>query len=400
MGRVPTAVTMLLAVVAGAVAEAQVVTEEIFLQDALINHPGLSAAAAAAAAAVGARQQAGMFANPDLAWELEDPDQSARQSTWRLSWRLPVDGRRHRIAAADAAVAAATADVETERVQLRRELRALFAAWYIASEREVVLRQQLEETGRLAARVRARVEHGEASGVEAWRLGLEVEILSHRLAVACAATGAGRAATAAWSALVGEGATPARPRLAHPPTSVDVEARPDVAARAHHVAEAAAAQRLAGQVLAAPEVSVGWLELREPSASLDGAVFGVAWSLPLFDRNQAARSVAEAEEASARAELELARRRAEEQAEMALTSFSRLFRAVSAERPPAAAGDVIDSVRAAFDAGEASLTDLLDALRTTTEVRLTRLETLAAALEAQRELEAAMGAPLIPGGAS
>ena len=55
---------------------------------------------------------------------------------------------------------------------------------------------------------------------------------------------------------------------------------------------------------------------------------------------------------------------------------------------------------AAFEAGEASLTDVLDALRASVDVQLARLESLDQALAAERELEAAIGRPILPGGSS
>jgi len=61
---------------------------------------------------------------------------------------------------------------------------------------------------------------------------------------------------------------------------------------------------------------------------------------------------------------------------------------------------VVDAMLAAFEAGEASLTDVLDALRVTVDVRMARLETLARALAAERELEAALGRAVPPGGSS
>ena len=61
---------------------------------------------------------------------------------------------------------------------------------------------------------------------------------------------------------------------------------------------------------------------------------------------------------------------------------------------------MVDGMLAAFEAGEASLTDVLDALRATLDVRLVRLETFARALAAERDLEAALGRPVIFGGKS
>ena len=62
--------------------------------------------------------------------------------------------------------------------------------------------------------------------------------------------------------------------------------------------------------------------------------------------------------------------------------------------------EVADVVFAAFEAGEASLTDVLDAWRATVDARLARLETLAHTLAAEREFEAAIGRPVLSGDGS
>jgi outer membrane protein TolC len=62
--------------------------------------------------------------------------------------------------------------------------------------------------------------------------------------------------------------------------------------------------------------------------------------------------------------------------------------------------DVAVAVFAAFEAGEASLTDVLDALRASVGVQMARLDSFDQALLAERELEAAIGRPIVPGGSS
>jgi cobalt-zinc-cadmium efflux system outer membrane protein len=248
--------------------------------------------------------------------------------------------------------------------------------------------------------VRARAEQGEAAGVEARRLALEVEVISRHLAAASADARAQQTAAAAWSALVTDGAQPERPLLPPPPYSVDVDKRPDLEALAQRVAEAEARQRLKKRVLEPPEVSVGRLEIRDATQSFDGPLLALAWPLPIFDRNQGNRQAAAAQVERARSELEAARRRAVQHAQAALASYSNLYRAGAPTAAGADDDDVVGSVLAAFSAGEASLTDVLDSLRTTVDVQMARLETLAGALAAERELEAAIGRQILPGESS
>jgi cobalt-zinc-cadmium efflux system outer membrane protein len=391
----------LLALTAAMPSSAQGLTEKQFLDDALTDHPRIAAAEADLAVESGTRRQAGVVSNPELDWEREDLGSVVRQDTWKLSWRLPLDGRKHRIAGADAAVAASEAMVDATRLDVRLELRELFAAWYLAGEREQVLNDHLDTTRQLTAWLRARADQGEAAGVEARRLELEVEVLSRQLAEANAETRARKAATATWSDLVVGGSQPERPALAPPPASVDLSDRPDLAALELEVAEAEARQRVTKRVLAPPEVTLGWLDLRDDTRSFDGPVFGLTWPMPLFDRNQGNRDASTAEVDRARAELEAARRGAQQLADAALASYAALYGAVApGTTSRKVEGDVVGSLLAAFAAGEASLTDVLDGVRTTIDVQLARLDTLAAALAAERQLEAALGRPILPGGTS
>ena len=294
MRRISCVSAALLAFAAVTPASAQRLTEQQFLDDALADHPRIAAAEAKADGVSGTRRQAGVFSNPELDWEREDLGSVLRQDAWKLSWRLPFDGRKHRIAGADAAVAASEAMVASTRLDVRLELRELFAAWYLAGERERVLRDQLDMARRLADWLRARADQGEAAGVEARRLELEVEVLSHQLAEAIAEA----------RALVTDVSDPARPTLAPPPAVADLDDRPDLLALEHRVAEAEARQRISNRVLAPPEITVGWLDLRDDSRSFDGPVLGITWPMPLFDRNQGSRYAASAALDLARAEKE------------------------------------------------------------------------------------------------
>jgi len=400
MSRASWALALLLAMAGSTPSHAQNLTEQKFLENALASHPGIAAAEADVAAASGVRRQTGLFDNPIITWERENPDVAPRQDTWRLSWRLPFDGRRHRVAAAEAAVAASASEVETARLTARLEMRSLFASWYIATEREAVLLENLDRTRHLADWLRARAEEGEAAGIEARRLDLEVEVLEREAAVVSAEARARRSAAAVWSAPVTGDVAPARPPLAAPPASANIGDRPDLKALAHRVAAAESQHQLQRRVLEPPEISVGWLEIRGNLQSFDGPVLGVAWPLPVFDRNQGTRRAAAAEADRARSELEFARRRAEQHAHAALASYSDLFKVVVHGGASTAENDVADAVLAAFAAGEASLTDMLDALRATVGVEMARLETFARALDAERELEAALGRPVLSGGSS
>jgi len=392
---------LLLLVVAGCMpVSAQVMTELEFLDSALANHPAVAAAEAAEVAAAGARRQAGIVSNPVISWEREEPAAAIRQDTLVLDWQLPFDGRKHRKAAGDAALAAASDDLSATELNVRLEIRSLYAAWYIAAEREALLEGNLDRTSRLARWLRARAEEGEAAGIEAHRLDLEVEVLERELGAARAAARAERASAAVWCDLVAGQVRPQRPLLPIPPAAVDVGDRSDLQAVAHRVAEAEAVHRLRKRVLEPPGVSLGWTRLGEGGLNVDGPVYGFAWPVPVFDRSQGNREVAAAEVSFVRSRLELETRMAEQRAQAALASYTDLYSAAVPVKPSAERFDVAAAAFAAFEAGEASLTDVLDSLRASVSVQMARLDSLDRALAAERELEGAIGRPILPGGSS
>ena len=400
MSRLSWASVLLMALAWSTLSYAQMLTEQEFLEHALTNHPAITGAEAAETAAAGGRRQAGIIDNPVISWEREDPDIALRQDTWRLNWRLPFDGRKHRVAAGDAAVAASSFDLQGTRLGIRLEMRSLFAAWYVADERAAVLQTHLDRTSRLARWLRARAEEGEAAGVEARRLDLEVEVFEREAVAARAEARARRVAAAVWCEVVTNEVRPQRPYLVVPPKVVDAGERPGLKATAHRVAQAEAQHRLQRRVFEPPEISLGWMEVSDGVQAFDGPVLALAWPVPVFDRNQGNRDAAAANVVGARSQLELETRLAEQRARAALATYTDLFPTATPLGVDSADFDVAAAVFAAFEAGEASLTDVLDSLRASVGVQMARLESLDRALAAERELEAAIGRPLTPGGSS
>ena len=400
MNRASWAFALLLVVTGSMPIHAQVLTEQQFLDDTLPGHPAIAAAEAEVTAASGVRRQAGIVDNPEIAWEREDPDFVLRQDTFVLDWRLPFDGRRHRMDAADAGIGASSSELEATRLRIRLEMRSLFASWYIAAQREAVLQANLDRTRRLSDRMEARAQDGESSGLEARRIALEVEMLGLEAAAARADAQARRLAAASWSAQVTGDAEPARPPLPPPPSSPDIGDRYDIRALSYGVVAAESRHQLQKRMLEPPTIRLGWTEIADGVRSSDGPVLGIAWPLPLFDRNQGRREAASAEVSRAQFELEVAQKKALEQSRAALASYTELHTMVVSGAAVEADSDVVDTMLAVFEAGEASLTDVLDALRATVDVRMARIEILAHALAAERELEAAMGRPILSGGNS
>lgn len=158
------------------------------------------------------------------------------------------------------------------------------------------------------------------------------------------------------------------------------------------LAAAELTRKAAGRFLRSPEVSLGWQRQELGPESVDGPILGLSWSVPLFDRKQAAREASEAGVEAAQARVEIAQREVNAEREAAERSYSRLREALARARQEHASIErMLDGAEAAFRLGEASLTDLLETHRSVTEAELAALDLHQAALAAARELERLAG---------
>jgi cobalt-zinc-cadmium efflux system outer membrane protein len=317
----------------------------------------------------------------------EEPGSAVSRTDVMVSWKLPDGARGPVVSAREQAVAAAELRRTQRLADLRSEMRGVYAEWALAVERERRLGDHARRVAALAAREAARAERGEASGLEARRLELAASALGSRVALAAAAGERARAVAGQWHRGLPATAVPDLPELAMPadepaPRSVLV------AAAATDLEAALLERRAAGRFVRSPELAFGWQREEVGTESLDGPVFGFAWSLPLFDRNRAERAAADAAIAAARARQELVERRVEAEREAARASLARLAAALAEAHEALALGErMLDGAEAAFRLGETGVTDLLDTHRTLVEAELAALDLHEAALAAHRELE-------------
>lgn len=342
--------------------------------------------------------RAGLYTNPEIGFEREAPRGGVGQDTWSIAWTPPLDGRFFTSrAAARAGLRAAEFDLEAARLALRSELRADFASWALAKERARVASGLAKLVERLAAAMSAQASQGEASGLAARRLSLaRVEIQSEE-ARAVTEVQTALARILGWGDELAMDGTPIRPPLPPSPTdSALAGGPPDVLARRQELVQARLLSNLANRFWAIPELSFGWQTIREEQGDLEGPTFGVRWPLPIFDRRQAERVEAKGRTSAAEGRARLAETRARANFEAARAAYSRLRQSAEAALEAEAAGErVVDSAVAVFEAGESDVTDLLESLRGVLSARLAALDLYAAALEAHRDLERAVGRPLL-----
>ncbi len=376
------------------------VTEEQFLAALGEDHAAVRALGEDLARAEATRRRAGTLGNPRLEFWREQPDANPRVTNWTLGWTPPLDGRFGLgKKATDAGVASAREQLAFDRAGLRREMRRVFAEWSLAHERQRLLARRLERVGALAEQERQRARVGAESGLSARRLVLAEAEVRSALREAEAGRARAEAEARAWQPGLEGDAVPALPPLARPPEGVDAGSSPRVRSAEHQLEQAQLESRLAGRFWGFPTLQAGVQRLEEGGAAQSGPIFAAGWSIPLFDRGQGARAEARrrAEIAASRMKQVQALTRAD--VDGGLNAYRSLFDAVREAQEASGETDrVIDAATAAYRAGEASLTDLLDALGSAFETRLRELDTRALALNAHRDLEAALGRPLTDGG--
>jgi len=389
---------LLLGAAAPAAQGEEFLTENEFLGALAEEHPAVAAQMGRVAAAEAARRRAKIFANPTLEFTAEGPQGTLREDSWSLAWAPPLEGRRRlSISAAESGLAAARSALASKQLELRLQMREVFAAWALSQERRDLLAIHTDRLEALARRMEDRAEGGEESGLSARRVRLEATDARASLAVAEADLSRSRFNVLAWSPTMGLN-RPARPALPTPPTALDVAGRRDLEAHRFEVEQTRLEEQLSRRFMRFPQLLVGWKTLKQAEVQLDGPVFGFTWSVPLSDRQQAGRLQAAQQHRVAEARLAFATQQAEANVAAAATTYRRL-RSAALEMAAGTRnlGRMIEGAVAAYEQGESGITDLLDTVRSVISTELAELDLLAATLRAHRDLEAATGLTLLEG---
>ncbi len=390
-------------------ARAETMTETDLL--ARLNaDPTLRAATEAEAAAARARAAtAGQLTAPTISFSREDSGDAGVEQTWAARWTPPwASQRRHARGQAEAEIAQAESRGNLARLGLRDSLRAAYADWALATERQQLAEGYRADIERLVTLESARADAGEIPGLSVRRLALagqRITLRANRFAVDT------RLARGRLEALVGplpDAAVPVMPTLPPQPTprSASAEGEPsrDEAAsdaqamdREHPQsrAAAAAAERdrfavaRARSAIALPEIELGWRRVRADGLTADGPVLGAAWRVPLPGRRRAKVAAAEAVAAGS-----AARQARQEAMAIAVRSAAQDVYAqhhAQASTLPEPDDRLRQASVEAYRLGEGSLTDLLDTFEALHAAAMGRLDLLADALAAHRALEQAVG---------
>ncbi len=344
---------------------------------------------------------AGLFFNPTLSYSRErvggSPD--TVEQGWMLAQTFDVSGRRglHR-EAASRRVAAVTASNASRRLEMAAEISRSFHAALFCQESIRATETWAQRYTHVEGIVGKLARAGEASGYDRRRLERERQTVEARLAVERAERERIVARLAALTGLpaVLEVSGELLP-LPLPPDGTALarlDQRPDLQALSRR-AEAVELEGRAAQRGGIPDVTVG-IGPRLVDNGLtreNGVVLSLSVPLLVFDRQQAGRQRAAALALQARAEYRLARSHAEGELR-GLYRQAEGLRAAAAEyrsRALAASPELLRIAEAAYQGGESSLLELLDAYRGALEAETTALELEQRAREARIEYDLLTG---------
>ena len=165
---------------AGGSAQASALTLEQALAQALRDNPDYLAARQETAAAAGARQQAGLLPNPELAFEVEDTRSASQTRSITLTQPFELGGKRAaRVAVAEANAGVVDADLEARRYALRADIIQGFYELLLAAEGVRLAEQSQALAQRSLDSSGAQIRAGKLSPVSGTRA--EVEQVTQRL---------------------------------------------------------------------------------------------------------------------------------------------------------------------------------------------------------------------------
>jgi len=335
--------------------------------------------------------------NPTL--ELaRDKTGATRETTWQLAQSLDLSGRRGlRRDAARHRLEATEAENLARRGERSAELRRAF---HDLLRRQETLRAidawaaRFATVGRVVDKL---ARAGEVAGYDRRRLEREQRGAEARLAETRAELALSRARL---EALVGrEVDVPLTGRLAPevPPTLPLLQARlaerPEFAALAARAEAATADNAAAGRNLPDLTVGIGGKRVDDGPLRENSNLLMLSFSLPLFDRQQAGDRRSAAQAMAARAELGLARQRADGELAGLHRQTTELIVAARRYRGEAAASsaDLLRIAETSYRAGEATILELLDAYRGALEAETTALDLEWKAREARIDLDQLTG---------
>lgn len=348
------------------------------------------------------RTEAGLWANPSLGASRERPNGPTgprREDTFQIIQPVDISGRRGlRKEAGNLRLKAAEGDRDAIRAELVQRVRLTFHQNLLHQERLKRLEAAVARVSRLVGALERQEKAGEASGAERRRAQREWDGLMARLAQERAALQRAQEqlnVLAQWEGPTGvlEGnLVPEAP----PPLDEVLKALPGAPIQRSSQQEARALDleaRASRRWMPEFNLGAGVKRWEEGGMKGSGAIFSLGVTLPAWNRGQAQRQRTEAE---ARA----AQTRASQVKDEARVEVRALWREASGlgttareilGRAMAETPRLLQGADASFDAGETSLFELLDVLRSALDTDLLALDLAFAARRARLDLDRLLG---------
>jgi cobalt-zinc-cadmium efflux system outer membrane protein len=375
---------------------------------ALDNNPEIQVARREIDAAQGARIQAGVFPNPTLAAQIEDPRRDSRTSSVLLSQPFELGGQRAaRIEAAERAFDVARVQLEARQVELRASVTAAFFVTLTTQDRVQLAQSSLELAARGSLAASNRVRAGKVSPLEETRArvaeaGVRLELVQAQgeLQTQRQQLGALLGRPALDQTLDGNALT--MPGL---PSIQDVEARlPGAPAsrEAQLQVQRFAALANVERARRIPDITVTAGGQRDQTLGRNQAIVGISIPLPIFDTNRGniAQAVSRRYQAEDQAAATALRLRSD-----AATARQRYANALA--EVDTLQRDILPGALTAFNAattgfelGKFAFLDVLDAQRTLLLARAQYLRALAEAHRSVTDIDRLLGDPALSSGLS
>ncbi|MFC3608839.1 TolC family protein [Stutzerimonas tarimensis] len=382
-----------------------ILTLAVAMQRAIEASPELASARRALFANDALITQARVFPNPVLSATRDEIGSDAPITELVLSQEIELGGKRSaRIAAAQTARGAASADLDAARAQLLSTVTASFFAVLVAQERLELAQATSSLAQRALNAATKRVAAGKVPFIEQTRAqvaaaGVQMELSDAETALDIAR----QRLSVLWN--------DPEPRFGRVVHATDSLPNPPALAELYsHLAQSPLIQRARLEteryeaLLAMeraeriPNLTVSAGAQRSDAFDSTQAVVGVAIELPLFDRNQGNISAAEQRLYQARDQysgLAIQLKRDLAQAHAQLTSANRQARTLREQVLPGAES-AFSAATKGFELGRFDFLDVLDAQRTLLQARTQYLNTLVQASQASAELERILGSLVAP----
>jgi len=380
------------------------ITIEEAVRLALDVGPSARAIALTTERAMAEEEAAGRWENPSISLSREETGGTS-ETFASLTLPLPIAGRPGlERSAARLAREGTEAAARQGRADLVALVREAFLDLLAAQEREAVLADTWVSLDELTGILKAREREGESSGFDLLRVERELAAIAAERIVARGQVAVLRIHLGVLVALpaeelVAEGDLQATaPLIPLDRALLAADARGDLAALDSEANRLETLSKAAGRRIV-PDLA---LVAGNKTTRIDGfgeesgPIVGLALSLPVFDpgRRSSRALAVDGTLARARREALAQRARAEVRAAHAEAGSRR-----EAEQVYATAGDpaaLVAMARAAYEAGEMRILDLVDAYRTVLESRLNTIDLRAAARRAETRLARAIGYEAAP----